>query len=708
VPQLYSTANTRNFTNTGMMIANSGFRFDWFDTVPVVDVHKMAANFVNNGTISSGSAANTNVFFGAFLNFAGLPKMQISATNVLLRSSTNIVGVDGLLSLVGKRVDLNRATLALEGFEENPDSLFTAIDTVGISAAYWGTGTNVMGPVGQFETSPPRSPPSLVQTAAGFGNFQSLVLPNPKFYIDQVTVGTNRFVQAVFVNNTNAGILNNVYFPFGARNGLAVVEWLGLQTNQVTAVVTTNHLYLTDRFGQFGTNTLVVNFSYYSANGTAIPINYNFTHFVPFLGGLGGAFPSSSPAGQFDPVLVTNQYAAFGALFSPTTVALSNLPPSGQLDYTNLPGRLEITGTDTMDLEQARITGLNYLALKATNHIVGMSGARIISPYSDIALATTNGSLTVSNLLFPTVQRFTGQVDLWSGRWTNDFAGEQSIYSVLFVDSHLSPSAPAVIQDLMLRSTNVVIGDVLNVSRTLLIDAERVTVRSNVAPSLVPSGELNLVSSAITWPTSTPRLQYLTNDGVISSLNSVFFGGSRFSPFYTSNFNEPYVAFVNRGTVTTEGSLIWANYFENSGGFGTGIGFGSIALQSLDTRLATNGGFVAVHGDITITTGNLTVTNHVMQAGRALSLSATNWLSDGGGSNANSWVVGKGFNLPIRPAAGDLLGTVITDTAAPGAENVHTLAGQDRGVNPAGFLNNAALGKLDTRSLNVGYLNVGY
>jgi hypothetical protein len=109
-----------------------------------------------------------------------------------------------------------------------------------------------------------------------------------------------------------------------------------------------------------------------------------------------------------------------------------------------------------------------------------------------------------------------------------------------------------MVQDLTLRSTNIVISDILNVTRNLMLNAERVTITTNQAPSATPRGELNLLSSAITWPTSTPRLQYLTNNGAISALNSVFFGGSRTSPFYSSNFNEPYLAFVNRGTVTTE------------------------------------------------------------------------------------------------------------------------------------------------------------
>ena len=186
-----------------------------------------------------------------------------------------------------------------------------------------------------------------------------------------------------------------------------------------------------------------------------------------------------------------------------------------------------------------------------------------------------------------------------------------------------------------------------------------------------------------------PRLQYLTNAGSIKTLNSVFFGGARTTPHYTSNFNESYEAFVNRGTVTTEGSLIWAKYFQNTGNFNTGVGFGSINLQSVDTRL-TNGSFLALNGDITIATGSLISTNHNLQAGRELILTVTNLLTDTGASNANTWVVGKGFSMPIKPTNGTLVGTTISE-AAGASENLHTWAAANLGgTNSAGFQTNAA------------------
>jgi hypothetical protein len=61
---------------------------------------------------------------------------------------------------------------------------------------------------------------------------------------------------------------------------------------------------------------------------------------------------------------------------------------------------------------------------------------------------------------------------------------------------------------------------------------------------------------------------------------------------------------------------------------------------------------------------------------------------------ANVFSVNNGFNLLIKPATGDLLGTTFLTTAAARASVTHTWAGQDLGPTLAGFSNNAAIGSL--------------
>ena len=694
--QPYRMANTLNYTNNGYMVGNYGFQFD---TGPSGSgTRRMANNFKNAGTITVASASNTNTFFGFFFNtffqLTASPKLMISATNVSLRSSTNTVGLNGLMTVTGKNVDLNRANISMEGFNDNQvaasssNFFFFFNATTGVFDNYWGLGGNTMNPVAQFGGGTPTTPGHLVQTPGGF-LFQQLSLPAAVAYVNETIVGTNRNVQVVFLSDTNAAVNNKVYFPF---TGEAVVEWSYPYTNNVTGVATTNYVYLLDDAGFYGTNGLVQNFSGLSAITTFVPLNYTFIRGGPY-NIFGAAAVPSSTAGLFDNLIVTNDYAAYSGIFAPTTQLPGNIV-GGVI--TNLPGRIEIVADGVLDLTRTKINGLNYVRLKATNHISSSDQAQISSPYTDMSLTSTNGSLSISNLLAPTLPRFTGEVDLWTGRWTNNNANFRTTYTVLFVDSRLSPTAPAIVQDLVLRSTNtaggnnqIIIGDVLNVSRVLSMDTERLTIATNYVGSPTPSGQVNLLSTEIVWSSALPRLKYLTNAGSIKTFNSVFFGGARTTPYYTSNFTESYEAFVNSGSVTTEGTLIWAKYFQNTGYFNTGVGFGSINLQSVDTRL-TNGNFLALNANITITTGSLISTNHAMQAGRELILTVTNLLTDTGVSNANTWIVGKGFSMPIKPTNGSLVGTTISETAGE-TENVHTWAGANLGgTNSAGFQTNAA------------------
>jgi hypothetical protein len=738
-PTLYETASTLNYTNARMMIANTGFRFE---TSPSTGgIRRMAGNFNNSGTISVGATANnTNTAFNLFTAVAGFPKLLISATNVV-NSGTNVIGRNGLYSLVGKKVDMGRGLITTEGFEVSTNSLSPIVglpecitpgltNEPGIFDRYWGNDFAQIDACVNFGSVPIQTPPHLVSGYGGSSFTKTIQFPGATTYVDETFLNsTSRIVRIVFLNNTNSSVANNIYFrPFSPflsfANGHTVVEWVAAVTNSATGGVVTNNLYLFDNqnygflfnnssdpvFGFFRfctnffvTNGLVANFGDLNdglfVQPTYRPFNYTFFNRRISQAGLLGA-PASPSSFSFNCLPVFVSSSAYGVTFSPTT-HLPGRVQGGVL--TNMMGRVEIGADSQLDLTRARIAALNYMGLKATNHFVGSSRASISSPWSDISLGSTNGNLNITNLLAPTVPRWSGEVDLYSGSWADFtfFPGltVRSEYHVLFVDSRLSPVAPALVQDLTLRSRNnaggsdnMIISDVYNVTRNLMLETERLTITSNAPPALTPRGEINLLSSAITWPTSTPRLSYLTNNGVIRAQNAVFFGGSRGSPFYNSNFDEPYIAFVNRGGITNQGSLIWANYFENSGIFTTAEGFGSISLASQITRM-TNGGFIAPQGDISINTGELIVTNHEFKTGGKLTLGATGLLTDTGGTNANTWIA-KAISLPVKPAAGDLLATTIFSTASSFEGVTDTWAAEDRGCGSAGYTNNVAIGRL--------------
>ncbi len=78
--------------------------------------------------------------------------------------------------------------------------------------------------------------------------------------------------------------------------------------------------------------------------------------------------------------------------------------------------------------------------------------------------------------------------------------------------------------------------------------------------------------------------------------------------------------------ISDQGSTIYANNFLSSGIISNGAG--SFLLQSLATVL-TNGA-IAAGGDVSITTASLVTSNLMLQAGRALTLQVTNFLTDNG------------------------------------------------------------------------------
>ena len=51
----------------------------------------------------------------------------------------------------------------------------------------------------------------------------------------------------------------------------------------------------------------------------------------------------------------------------------------------------------------AQISGENYLQLRSPVQFNGSVGAQIFSPYSDINLGVTNGFMTVTNLVEPSI-----------------------------------------------------------------------------------------------------------------------------------------------------------------------------------------------------------------------------------------------------------------------------------------------------------------
>lgn len=191
-----------------------------------------------------------------------------------------------------------------------------------------------------------------------------------------------------------------------------------------------------------------------------------------------------------------------------------------------------------------------------------------------------------------------------------------------------------------------------------------------------------------------------TNQTLTSYTNNVVWNndtlsGGKEAVLGSTNVTFAYDNFINNGLVSDQASVIYANNFVNSGVVSNGIG--SFLLHSLTTTL-TNG-LLTAGGDVLITADTLVMSNLVLQAGRSLTLQVTNLLTDNCLTNGNIWTVGAasvgtGISLPIKPSAGDLLGTTITNIAPVNTRVINTWAGTNFGLSTSGYTNNAAVGRL--------------
>jgi hypothetical protein len=740
---LFDFTDVQNYTNRGLMAIDTGFRFDTAPSGAPGDnfPRHMASSWynANPGQVVVGSVTN-GLSLNAFFFFFGLaaPQVIISASNVA-NSSLVDVGATGLISIQGNDVNLDRGALNVEG-AITFNGLFFGITnffvplTFNIFPQYWGIGleTNQFSAANNF-TLPNNvdSPIDPVVDQFGAGFFTQVIPTGVKA---SVLVGgdiSNNLVQVVFVGNTNPAISTDVRWAAETINvddlSVPIVQWFTVITNNPTLAPITNTLYLEDFFGSLTNFQLITN--NFSLGGQPIESPFNYVFFNTFFG-YSNLFESPVPYNPaFLPVdfNLTNTFTAYGVSLLPVTQIPDPSIPTSTI--TNLPGRVEIYANNKLDLTQARITGPNYLRLVATNHFVGSAGANIVFPNADITLATTNGSLSASNLVAPFVPEFDGNIFLWSARWTNiDATGVTNKFHVLMVDTRLDTTAPCQILNLSLTSTNktapnspgaLSINDIMNVSQSLLLDGSSLTIGTNSPGAPNSTGQLNLTSGNIIWSSSLPLLRSLTNSGQITTLNSTFFQ-VRQNPDIATPGDGPYDNFVNHGLISTAGNLIWANYVENTGsGQISTNGFlsntntalivsanGPIQVQA-NTAVLSNSVFSApgFGGDMSLMTDNLTMSNHIMVASGNLTVVVTNQLNFTANSSGrlwtNYWQSGDGLTVPFQPSTrGDLLGTAI-NTIAPAFQEVDIVwPGLDMGNSTIGFTNNLSVGHFTFDALN--------
>jgi hypothetical protein len=525
----YEPMNTLFYTNSGTMTVGSaylgnyvsyyrsfgtfgnGVRFDQ-QTTNALTPHLPADTFYNPGTIASGSQG----------------QCIVSATNVL---SPGVIqtGNDGFIQLTGQNVDLTRATLGMVSALSFNSPSVSSTGTVGVDTnADWNPGTDLA----EFNATSSYSPTANKVVSL----FDSVAYFDVK---DDSLTTSNIVYRAVFIQNDNPDIPYSVYFrPPDLSNGGVNIEWAASYTDTATGDVIENYLYLDNNY-MLGAATNVTVVGGVPENFTLETSDFPLIFDTPADEGYLDVFPLGA---------ITNRFSYMNAQLiptsTPTNASASN--PSGAL--TNLPGRIQITASKSLNMDLARISGHNYLSLTATNQFEGSAGAEIASPYSDLNLGVTNGSLAVSNLLQSTLPNWSGNIQAWSTRWLQVIDGVTNDFRVMIVSSsQLVPFTQPQVQDLKLHATNdLVVSDVLNVLRTFSTDTRSLTLTTNGVGIGAGSqvGELNLLSGTTPWATATPHLRCLTNNGAIRLPSVAVFSGT--DPVVTVLPGTPLAAATNR------------------------------------------------------------------------------------------------------------------------------------------------------------------
>jgi hypothetical protein len=721
----YTFSDVVTFTNRNEMDCDLGFEFD---TEPATSsdppVHP-AAGFENDnpGEVYAGSQVFLSTVGVLTFETGTFPEIIINATNI--KSSGLLdAGEAGRIGITGNGVDLSRGVINVEGLDQASQLTQTGTLGPGVFETSEAIGTVVNG-VTQGNVGEIIPQNGLADTPAGFPAAVQFGIENAQAIALTNIISLSNIVTQVLVYGDSLGEVP-ITASFNGTGGDFQDEIVAWQSTVIDAYGNTinNNFYLTDDLGEQVQSTnkplALTNDLTLATFVMQVPNNFTLDSVNPGGSGNQGnavlsmnlftnAFGTNAPFGS------TNQYSFLGAVVADVTDQ-PNGGVAGSI-YSNVPGRTEITANQTLDLTLAKITAGNYLNITATNHYAGSAGAQTEFPYADFTLASTNGQLSISNLVAPFDPHINGPINCLSMIWTN-FTPSSNIltnitgmgttnaatnvvtnlftitnrFQILMVSSSLQPTTEVFVDNLSLRSTNVFISDDLNVQSNLLINAQNLTITSNDPGDVTPEGELILTGINNLYSAQLPSVQNFTNFGIVDTPNAGFFQ-LRQDPTGARPGDGPWQSFVNYNEVLSGGGdVFWVNSFVNAGSTTQDSVIeaesGPVSVQAITAGI-TNSVIVATAGDMSFTCGSLLVTNSILEAngifaeGNGLfDLSVTNLLSDGsipgnfgGGNSGNAWQSGDGFSLLVAPQSGDLLGTSITSSCLPTVQCENVWAG---------------------------------
>ncbi|MBA4148273.1 MAG: hypothetical protein H0X66_09165 [Verrucomicrobia bacterium] len=684
----YFTYSTLNHTNKGLMESNIGFRFH---TVPTgTEPTIPGRNFINEN--------------GAVIRVGG--NLEIAATNIHNRG-TLTSGSFGRVTLKARTADLSQSVISAGAFG------FSGFLTSGIFNEYWGSDGGILGrgsyndAFGASAFSPSHLVTNVVSSGyrTRFVNVSGTEPTMQQFVRETFDLNSGRtsYVQVAYVilptepdGTVGSRLATELTFfksggfdPYDGEFSPVGINWYTTVVHPVTGEDLDVELSFFDDFAN-DPNIIFFRDSSFSPTlpkDTYQPSNFDLLRFRRFFGWdveTTAALPNS-PLPVFTSIIPI-RYSAWAATLQANSVRHdTNVLDTASV--TNLPGRIEITAGE-LNLAAARINAENYLSIKATNHFYGNRRSVIVSPFVDVSLRSTNSLLTLDDLIPDELPTLVGEVKAYSSFWGRNYTIDNEPYrdnfAVLIVDARSLRVGQPTVHHLKLTADHLVLNDRLNVQENLNLDCISLTISN--------AGHLNITSERIVWEDSLPRLTALTNldGGVISAINEVkFMQGSQ----PNAPDGAPYDWFVNHGRIEVGGLTVSANNLIHSGELLTRFGnadlrFGNAALTNGTISVVGAGGGISLSGN------NLIVSNTIIFADRRMTLAVAGTLNDTGIDGNNLWRSGNGFDLPVKPASGDLLGTTIWGYANAFSEVEIRWAGEDRGLSSSGFQNNAALGHL--------------
>jgi hypothetical protein len=718
----FQTFSTYNYTNSGTMNCTIGWEFD-HGPYPT-GTRGWSANFFNDvpGTIAALDPSVSYI----------VSQLLVSATNIVNKGLLT-AGPNGLLILNGSGVNLSRSGLEITQLAGsgtvNTTTNFTP-DTA-IYDEYWRGGSNTYAFDGSpwsgstiyqatfFNVGEPCGVtgaetaigPLVPQAADSYTNTYGpslLILTN----MDLMSFTTNLVYsnivrQAVFAYSGDPNIIPSV--EFGPSLGVSniflpmLAQLVTYSTNVVTGSLQPSTIYVEDDLAAVGTNGNLL-FNTVLDPGSAClgttnfrPASVTVSRLEPLDYALGQNY-YGVPTNNFfyDPATFSNQVVVgYADTYSALVDNLVSEPPAG-FSPTNVPGRIEIYA-GSLNLSKARLSAAGEILIQAGN-LVSSAGAAMDCQNLSFNLGSTNGFLNVTNLAGQSVQRLYGTVSEWSGIWTNylitiytnnfatntmatnaPFYLQSPVTNVTEMDlaitvvdaSQLGSTVPVNVVNLILNSTNMVVSDTMTVADSLVFNGQSLTI----------NGGITLTDPTEGWSSvNAPGLLYFTNNGTLVIPNSAHFGDDT-----ATN----YAAFVNNGTITAGSESIDSTLFQG-GGSQTVSGSFAVTTQSG----AVQNGSITAGQQIGFSGGTFKFYNAAITAGDELYFDLTDALFDAGGGSGNVMTCNNGFDLAVKPAIGDLLGTKLETITPMFASVDHYWSGLDLGASTAGYTNNEAVGQL--------------